>query len=318
MLKIPFAEFCIRSLPLLIVGTHLLWATPVLSQSYIDLARLSYAITPNNDFDNGEEGTPINEWNLQIDLPLVLTEKSVLIAGFLGNSLNVGLDPSLPDGSQLYSLGMRLGINQVHSETWSATYLLIPKFSSDFSEGFSDGFQLGVAALFTKTRSKRLKYTFGLFTNTEEYGQLVVPLLGGYYLSQDSRFEATLLLPSVADINYSIGPKIKIGMNFDGLGATYVLHDPNYSRAYVTKGSNELFGYLRFPLTSSVLLNVKTGYSIFRSYKVFDREDKVDISLASVYIGDNRTVLNTGFKDNFIFKFDLIYRFNLEKKPVVE
>ncbi len=302
----------------LILGIFLFWTAPGASQSYIDLARFSYAITPNNEFDNGLEGSPINEWNLQVDLPVVLNKKLVLIGSFTGNSLTVGLDPSLPDGAQLYSLGMRMGVNQVYSDTWSATYLLLPKFSSDFSNGFRDGFQLGVAALFTRTHSKRLKYTFGFYTNTEEYGQLVVPLVGGYYLSPNNRFEATILLPSVADINYAVGPKIRLGMNFDGLGSTYVLHDPNFNRAYVTKGSNELFSYIRYPITSSVLLNVKAGYAIFRSYKVYDRNDKVDLSLASIYIGDNRTVLNTGFKDNFILKFDLIYRFHFKKDPVSE
>ncbi len=313
MLRVRLPSYVARGSLMLFIA--LLWAAPLASQTYIDLAKLSYAVTPNNNFDNGQDGNPINEWNLQIDLPVVLDKKSVLITGFTGNSLNVGLDPSLSDGSQLYTLGIRLGMNQVYSDTWSATYLLLPKFSSDFSNGFRDGFQLGVATLFSKTYSKRLKFTFGVFTNTEEYGQLVVPLFGGYYLSPDNRFEATLLLPSVAEINYAVGTKIRLGMNFDGLGATYVLQDSNFSHAYVTKSSNEIFSYIRFPLTRSVLLNIKAGYSVFRSYKVYDRDDKVDLSLATIYIGDNRTVLNTGFKDNFIFKFDLIYRFHLEKKP---
>ncbi len=283
------------------------------AQDYLDLARFSYAITPKNEYKNGEEGFGIDEWNLQLDAPIVLNDKTAIIAGFTGIGTKIGLAPEIEGETKLYSLALRLGVNQKYSDTWSGTYVFIPKASSDFGEGLRDGLQLGFAALVNQTRSVRLKYTFGIYANTEEYGLLMVPLLGGYYLSPSERFEATLLLPSVADFNYRMTPDWRLGMNFDGLGSTFVLHSPNFGHAYVTKGSNELFLYTRFPISKSLYLNLKAGYALFRSYRIFDRDDKVNLSIASIYLGDNRTQLNTEFRENFIFKFDLVYRFYLNK-----
>ncbi len=287
---------------------------PVVAQDYLDLARFSYAITPKNDYKNGEGGYGIDEWNLQLDAPIVLNDKSAFIAGFTGIGTSLGLAPEIEGRTKLYSLAMRLGLNQKYSETWSGTYVFIPKVSSDLSAGLREGLQLGFAALINKTRSVRLKYTFGIYANTEEYGLLVVPLVGGYYLSPNDRFEATLLLPSVADFNYQVSQKLRLGVNFDGLGSTFTIHSQAFGPSYVTKGSNELFLYARLPISKSIYLNLKAGYALFRSYRIFDRDDKVDLSIASIYLGDNRTQLNTEFRENFIFKFDLVYRYHLNKK----
>lgn len=308
-----FGSF-IEGLIVLIFST--LFTSNLYSQNYLDLAKLSYAITPKNTYDTGQDGSAINELGLQFDLPIVLNGKSVLISEFVGNSLHVGLDPSLPDAAQLYSFALRVGLNYKYSETWSGTHFIVPKFSSDFSNGFKDGFQLGTINLWSKIKSPQLKYTFGFYANLEEYGLLVVPLVGGYYESPNEKWEANFLVPAVADVNYLVTDKMRVGMNFDGLGSTYALNRPRFPNAYVTKASNELFAYLRYAITPAVLLNIKTGYAIFRSYRVYAEEDTVDLSIASIYLGDDRTILNTGFKDNFILKFDLIYRLSLPKKPV--
>lgn len=283
------------------------------SQDYLDLARVSYAATPNYDFDNGSPGSSIREWGLNLNLPIVLNKKSVLLSGFNGNSTGVGLDPAVAD-TQLYALGFSVGLNQTYSDTWSATYMVLPKISSDFSHAFTTGFQLGVLALISKIKSPQLKHRFGVYTNTEEYGLLVVPLLGFYYKSPNERLVADVLLPVTVDLNYLVGTKTRVGMNFDGLGATYAIDDQSYRYSYVQKSSNELFAYVSHPLGRSLWVYLRTGYAFFRSYRVFDADEKVDFSISSIYFGDHRTQLNNSFKDGLIFKVDLVYRFFLPQK----
>ncbi len=307
-------KFRFRKINTMYIKKGLLSATFILSmfnlycQEYFDLAKVSYATTPNNDFDMGLPGSSIREWGLQLNLPIVLTEKSVLLTGFSGNSTLVGLDPALTKDTQLHALGISFGLNRTYSDTWSATYMVLPKISADFSHAFSKGFQLGLLTLISKKKSPQFTVRFGVYTNTEEYGLLIVPLLGGYYQSPDRRFEADLLLPATVDLNYRVGRKTRIGMNFDGLGTTYAIDTQNYGASYVQKSSNELFAYVRYPISKSLLLNFRTGYAFFRKYKVYNADDKVDFSIASIYFGDQRTPLNTPFKDGFIFKVDFIYR----------
>ncbi|NEW77881.1 MAG: hypothetical protein GZ086_00310, partial [Gelidibacter sp.] len=77
---------------------------------------------------------------------------------------------------------------------------------------------------------------------------------------------------------------------------------------YVARSSNELYTYLQFQLGKSLYAKTKVGYTISRTYKVFDNDDKVDMNIGSIYLGDNRTQLNTNFEKGIVFKVELLYR----------
>ncbi len=282
----------------------------VSAQDYLDLGRLSYTIAPNTLYDNTSKGTTVTDFYLQFDLPTVLNENTALITGFIANITKIGLAPDQNKKTGLNTFNFRLGLNIKHSESWNGTYLVFPRISTDFSHGLHRGAQIGFAALLNHVKSSHLKYTFGLYTNSEEYGQSVVPLVGGYYLSPDEIWEVTALLPAMLDVNYKISSKVSSGINFDGMGNTYTIDTEEFENAYVTRGSSQLYAYTQFELSPSLFLRTKVGYEL-RGTKVFAKDDKVDLSFASIYIGDDRTVLNIEQRNNFLFKLELFFRFNL-------
>jgi len=280
------------------------------AQNYFDIGSISYANTPSNKFDNSSEQTRVEELDLKFNFPVVIDEKNVLLAGLYANRIQVKLDPDFSGNTNLNSIGLLLGLNHTYSEKWSATYLVLPKISSDLNELSGKDFQLGLLSLFNYTKRSDLKYKIGLYANTERYSLSLLPLLGLYYLSPDKKFEANLTLPIIADVNYQLFEKTKVGLNFDGLGSSYNMNKRLYinKETYAVKTSNELFAYLMFQLGTSFYVKPKLGYSIFRNYKVFENNDKVDFSVGPFYVGDNRTQLNTNFEDGAIFKIEMVYR----------
>ncbi len=280
------------------------------AQNYIDIARFNYGNTPLNHFENTSEKTKVEEFGLQLTFPIVLNEKTVILTGFSADRSRLKLDPDFTENTALNKVRLQLGLNQVHSEKWTGTYVLLPSISSDFKTVTKEDFQIGLLTLLTYSKNKNLKYKFGFYANTEKYGPLFVPLFGLYYLSPNQKFESTLLLPGQADFNYQLGKNTAIGINFDGMTSSYNLHKSFYipKEQYVVRSSNELYTYLQFQLGKSLVVKTKVGYSISRTYKVFDNDDKVDLSLASFYFGDNRTQLNTNFEKGAIFKVELLYR----------
>lgn len=280
------------------------------AQDYIDIASVSYMTTPAATYEDGSSGSAINEWNIDLDFPIVLNEKTALLTGFSANQLQIRLNPTSIDRTSLNAISMRLGMHHTYSEKWDATYMIIPKIASDFTNGFSTGYQWAALALFSKTKSPRVKYTYGLYTNTEEYGLMIVPILGGYFKSADHLWEAKVLLPIKVDVNYMLRPSLRTGLVFDGLGTSYSLQNAEYADHYVNRASNELYGYLQHKVTPSIYLRAKVGYSFLRAYKVYDSDDTISFSTASIFFGDNRTVLNTDVTDGFQFKAELVYRFN--------
>jgi len=282
------------------------------AQNYFEITKVSYTNTPQNDFEISDAQTTIEELALEINFPIVINEKTVLLTGLFANKTKVKLDANILR-SDLNVLGFNFGVNTTFNDRWSATFMIFPKIASDELKITGNNMQLAFLSLFTNKKRENLKYKYGVYANTENYGLIIVPVIGLYYLSGNQKFEANLNLPIIADINYKIDKKMWLGMKFDGLGTTYNLMDQSYSNngAYVSKTSNELLSYLRFQLSKSLYINTKVGYAISRNYKVYDANDKISFALTNIYFGDDRTQLNERFKDGAIFKIELLYRINL-------
>jgi hypothetical protein len=295
----------------LFIGLVLMTAN---AQNYFDVGSISYANTPSNKFENRTENTRVEELDLKLNFPVVLNEKNVLLTGLYVNRVHVTLDPELSGNTNLNSIGLVLGLNHTYSEKWAATYVVLPKISSDLNGLSGKDFQLGLLSLFNYRKNSNLIYKIGIYANTEIYSLSVFPLLGLYYQSPDKKFDANLVLPYFADVNFQLFKKTSVGLNFDGLGSSYNMNKRLYlnKETYAVKSSIEVFTYLMFQLGTSFYVKPKLGYSIFRTYKVFENNDKVDLSLASFNVGDNRTQLNTNFEDGTIFKIELVYRVHFD------
>src|SRR5690606_13764505 len=100
-----------------------------------------------------------------------------------------------------------------------------------------------------------------------------------------------------------------IGSNFNAGVRSYNLSENN---AYVVKKTNEIFGYLQFNINKSILIQTKAGYTIGRSYRTYNTNDKTDVGISAFRFGDNRTVLNPDFNDGAIFRVRLLYRFHID------
>jgi len=283
------------------------------SQNYFDVVNLTYTNTPPNDFEISNKQTTVEELALELNFPIVINDKTILLTGIFANKTKVLLDANIPS-SNLQVLGLNFGVNKTYNDKWSATFMAFTKIASDKIEFTNDNLQFAFLSLFTNKKTADLKYRYGVYANTEKYGVIVVPVFGLYYVSNNKKFEADLNLPIIAEINYNINTKVWVGMRFDGLGTTYNLNNQYYSPngAYVSKTSNELVSYLRFKLSKSLYIDTKAGYAISRNYKVFDTNDKIDLAVSSFYFGDNRTQLNERFKDGAIFKVELFYRLHFD------
>lgn len=292
---------------------HVFVCFTISAQNYVDLARFSYSNTPSNNFENNLEETTIEEFDLQLMYPIIWNNKTTLLTGLSANTAKLKLDFKVSSRS-LYSIGLKLGLKKVYSEKWSGTYMLLPKIASEFNSFSKEDFQLGLFTLFTFTKKENLKYKVGFYANTEKFGPMIVPLVGLYYLNPNNKFEANATLPISFDLNYELFKKTVLGVSFSGLTKTFNLNKSMYTanNEYVVLSSNELLTYLQFQLGKSIFLNTKAGYAISRSNKIFDSNDKIDLAVSSMYLGDNRTQLNQNFETGAIFKIQLLYRFQIK------
>jgi len=291
----------------ILLGLTLLLLMSLNAQSYVDLARFHYSTTPLNDFDSTGGNTNIEEFGADITLPIKLNDDNAILTGLYLEQIKTKLD-SGANYTTVSTANLKIGFNRNHSEKWNGTYMLLPKFSSDFKTTSSKDFQIGGLILMKCKKSDHFKYHLGIYGNNDLHGPLITALFGFYYKSPNDKFEMNFTLPIWADINYKLANWLNIGTSFTAITRTYNLGNSN---AYMMKKTNELFGYLQFTIKKSILLQTKAGYSLGRSYEAYKSDDNVDLDIYGITSGDNRTILNSTFKDGLVFKIRLIYRYNL-------
>ena len=134
----------------------------VYAQNYIDIANLSYSITPQNAFENSSEQTNVEELEFQFTFPKVLDEKNTFISTLLLESNRLRLDPAVSQKTTLASLRIALGFNHKYSNRLAITYLVIPKLAVNLDAISGNGFQLGLLALATLKKNEHFSWKFGL------------------------------------------------------------------------------------------------------------------------------------------------------------
>jgi len=279
-------------------------------QKYVDIARFHYSNSAENYFASSDSSTRIKELGLDFTFPGLINTSDAILTGLIYERMQTKLFESEPE--ETFSvIGLRAGISKKHSENWSGTYILIPKLASDFESISAKDFQIGVIALMKYTKREDLNYKVGVYYNSELFGPLIVPLFGLYHLSSNKKLETNLTLPFLADVNYKLHERLNIGVNFFGQVRSYHLYElPERGKnGYVVKASNDLSTYLKFNLNRQLSIQTRLGYSIGRSYRVYDESDKITVGSILIKIGDDRQQLNTDFSDGFVFQVSALYRF---------
>ncbi len=285
------------------------------AQDYVDLVKIGFGQTLNNDFEGTTSSTKIQFSEIDITFPVVLNEKNALITGASFSQNNLQLFPEA-NKTNLYSTLLKVGLATTYNDKWSSTIVLLPKVASDYQNITSDDFFIGGFGILKLKKKENLIYRFGIYASTEAFGVFSTPIIGWYYLSPNKKFEMDMSLPIAADINYNLG-FATLGVDYFGIGRSYNLRPENGPKLYVDQSSLDFSGYIQFPvLQKSILLRAKTGYATSKNEVYLDGEN-IDFGVSAFTFGDDRTQLNPTLSGGVFLKFEAIYRFNLsqEKRP---
>ncbi len=113
----------------LALGLVLLYTTLAYSQNYVDLAKLYYTYSPNNQFDTTNQTSDMTEVGGEILVPIPLKNGNAIITGFAYEQATLRPGPQVADPVKLYLINPRLGLNWVHNKKWSGQYILLPQIS---------------------------------------------------------------------------------------------------------------------------------------------------------------------------------------------
>jgi hypothetical protein len=289
------------------------------AQDYVDLVKVGYGQTFNNNFKGTTSSTEVKLFDLDLTYPLALSENNVLVTGVIFSNDNLQLIPD-DEYTNLYSTTLKLGVATNWSKKWSTTVVLLPKVASDYENITSDDFYMGGFAMLKlqpeKVEGKEnrtLIYRFGIYATNEAFGFYSTPIIGWYYFSPNSRFEMDVSLPLLADVNYKLS-FATIGFDYSGIGGSFNITKEDAPDVYVDLSSLEFASYIQFnTLNNTALIRAKVGYAS-SGYEVYAQGDKIDWGLTAFSFGDDRTQLNPEIEGGIFLKIEAIYRFHIKDK----
>lgn len=288
----------------LILGLIVFCFCSGLCQNYIDIFRLDYSGNNAIHYKLGGAKSNLREFIADLTIPIKISTKVNLISGLVLENVDVSAF-AYQNKISVYTLGLKFGINRTYNEKWSATYILLPKASSELTNIKNRDFQLGFAALAKCAINKNFNYKIGIFYNSDLFGTFITPLLGVYF--QKNKYEVNLLLPRMGDVNYSIRPNLKIGLRFNGTIRSFNIHDLLGNAQYLQIANSDIGPYIGY---SYKRLNIQAmvSQSFGRYYRVYNSDDKIDLGLSVFRFGDNRQQVNTDLKDGVIYRISAFYR----------
>ncbi len=282
-------------------------------QDYVDLLRMGYAKTFQNNFENHLGQTEVTTFEADLTFPMQLSNKHALITGAIFGHNSLALSPEW-ERSSLYSTTLKLGLASTFNEKWSTTLVVLPKVASDYKNITSDDLYLGMYGILKYRRSEHFTYRFGAYASQEAFGIFTTPVFGWYYFSPAQNFEMDVSLPISVDINYRLG-RLTIGMDYFGIGRSFNLTGIDNPDVYVDLSSLEFAAYVQTKfINNNVLLRGKIGYSS-NDFEVYAQGDKIDLGLTAFTFGDDRRQLNPSLGGSLFLKFEVLYRFHLTKEP---
>lgn len=282
----------------------LLFSGSALCQNYVELARLDFDISQPRPYEEGDGEGAFSELIFDFTVPLVINEKVTILTG--GNIERLSVKEFQDADINFSALMLKLGLNVKHSDSWTGTYIFLPKISGDQIAIRANNQQYGGLVLLNKSRDDGSKLKFGLYSNAELSGPLFVPLLG-YYRSWN-RHELNVTLPLAFDYNYDLKDRLKVGIRFNGIVKSYLIDGS--TQTYLAKANNEIAPYFQVAF-GPIHWQLAGGIAIGRSFRHYNEGDQLDFAVSALKIGDERTQLNTDFEDGLFLKTGIIYRFEL-------
>jgi hypothetical protein len=281
----------------------LICSTACYSQPYIDLAKINYAYTPAKGI--GEKTDPItcHYYSANITLPLEIKKgrDAIIINPFIEHykgELNSGPFHVSSTGAALAFL------KKNKSKKWSLLSTFIIRQNKATQAKPDESWQYGGAFIAAWQKKESLSLKFGLYYNREFFGNFFVPLVGiDWHITDNNNLFG--VLPGNLTYEHRFSKNIWSGFVFRSITNSYRLPlvDPCFSgdcsgKNYLRINDNQLGIFADMQLFSKFILNVETGYTILRNYRLGFR-------------GNNADQQSDHKSDNFYFRTMLAYRLRL-------
>ena len=183
--------------------------------------------------------------------------------------------------------------------------MVIPRIRSDLREDpWIDHVQLGGVLLFIYDKREDLKFKFGLYYNSEFYGNFFMPLYGLDWKINE-KLNLFGVLPGSMNLERKLGKKFYAGLKYQSLSATYRFTSPLSGNYYVREGHPswghmQVKGYLNYYVAKRIVVYTEFGHTFGRRFDLYKGDDVAPHPVFRRY------------QDGILFNVGMAYRVRLD------
>jgi hypothetical protein len=211
-----------------------LGSTRTAAAQFPDLVDISAQYLPGVELSEPPIEVQIASYEGTLNVPLVLGERTFLIPGVAYHNDAVSYPRTTPGFTPLrafHSLELPLLFVQLLPHDWSLSLRVAPGLAADSPRLEREQLRLSALALATRSFSERLVAGGGALASYS-FGTLLP--LPAVYLEWKPRADLKLeaFLPAFADVRYSLGGRVELGLRADVAGNSYAVRDNRIRRAW--------------------------------------------------------------------------------------
>jgi hypothetical protein len=236
-----------------------LFATQLLSQSYIDPIQLRYTYGLRN---KNADATPFTHLWLGSDIPIKLKQNTYLLLSPYYERWQIDSGSIEKIVPVVQSIAFPIGVILPFKDPkWALT--IVPVFRSNGEKLFADKtFQFGGATFVTWARKPQQKFRFGVYINNEFFGVFIVPLIGTDWRI-DKKNYLFGLLPGRLTYEHQWSKKLFGGATFRAITNSYRFSNGQYLRL----DDNQLSLYMDYYPVKNFCITLEPGYGVFRQMR---------------------------------------------------
>jgi hypothetical protein len=286
------------------------------AQNSIDLFSVSggYGWPSSYEAPYSEKATEVQQ-HVAATIPIELSDKTIFFNNFnyyhFSLESNNEFGDAIANPADLHGFILRTGIVRKLNDKNKFQLFFIPRYMSDFNKSSETAWQFGGVAMFEHRYNKDLMMRYGLMYNAEFFGHYFIPVV---HLDWNITEKVSVagMLPIYMKIKYKYSDRLELGFSHLGLTTSYRLGGETYDGDYLVRQSIDLALYGRYHLGKNFHLETKVGMALGRQYDQFANDQKVDLSLPLVNIGDDRLIKSTPFDNGPFINLKLVYNYPLD------
>lgn len=286
------------------------------AQSYFNVLSLSSNVSPNNTYRNQDARLTIQDYSGSLQVPLQIDTNNILLVGMSGSktAFTYTSNQLQNTNSQLSTVAMQIGWQKNTQPSKQRLIMLIPSIKSDFEDVTGVDYQIGMAVLYTKKVKPNLKLRYGLYANKHNFGPFLAPLFGlDYAMKNNWRLFGTL--PAFLTLEKKFNKRFRAGADLRISTSTYRFSE-NIGNPYMQQNLNYATAFIEAYPQKVIALRFAAGHSIFRSYRAYAQNQKLDLNILGIGIGEKRQELpNNEFgevKNGLVFEISLFIRVEID------